>query len=311
MKILITGALGHIGSRFIHGIKPGEFEEVVMIDNLSTQRYASLFNLPKGVKFRFFDEDICTADLDKFFKGIDLVIHFAAIADASMGYDRKDKVEETNFNGTRRVADACVKNNCKLIFPSTTSVYGTLKSMVDENCSPEEIKPQSPYAESKLKAESYLQELGASGGLQFIICRFGTIYGISIGMRFHTAINKFCFQAVMGKPITVWTTALHQKRPYLDLKDAVAALNFIIKKDLFDNRIYNILSVNTDVKNILDIISSYLGAPEVKHVDSQVMNQLSYDVSSARFRERGFEFKGDLKKGIFETIDMLRSANGR
>ena len=57
-RILITGALGHIGSKLIHNIKPGEFEEVHMIDNLSTQRYASLFNLPKGVNFKFIEGDI-------------------------------------------------------------------------------------------------------------------------------------------------------------------------------------------------------------------------------------------------------------
>ena len=40
-KILITGPLGHIGSKLIHNLKPGDYEEVVMIDNLSTQRYSS------------------------------------------------------------------------------------------------------------------------------------------------------------------------------------------------------------------------------------------------------------------------------
>ena len=38
MKLLITGALGHIGSRFIHDLRPGEFSEVVLVDNLATRR---------------------------------------------------------------------------------------------------------------------------------------------------------------------------------------------------------------------------------------------------------------------------------
>ena len=54
MKILITGALGHIGSKLIHSIKPGEYKEVRLIDNMLTQRYASLFNLPKGVNYKFY-----------------------------------------------------------------------------------------------------------------------------------------------------------------------------------------------------------------------------------------------------------------
>ena len=62
-KILITGALGHIGSKLIHSIKPGEFEVVHLIDIMLTQRYASLFNLPNDVNFKFYEEDILKADL--------------------------------------------------------------------------------------------------------------------------------------------------------------------------------------------------------------------------------------------------------
>ena len=64
-RIVVTGALGHIGSRFIHGLRPGEFDEVVLLDNLSTQRYASLFDLPAGVPFRFYEEDVCQCDLER------------------------------------------------------------------------------------------------------------------------------------------------------------------------------------------------------------------------------------------------------
>ena len=115
---------------------------------------------------------------------------------------------------------------------------------------PSDLKPQSPYAEAKLEAEQLLDRLGAEKGLKFVTCRFGTIFGTSIGMRFHTAVNKFCWQAVMGQPLTVWKTALHQHRPYLDLGDAVKAINFIIQKKLYDGRIYNVVTTNSSVSNI-------------------------------------------------------------
>src|ERR1700704_5984440 len=67
-------------------------------------------------------------------------------------------------------------------------------------------------------------------GLRCVIFRFGTIAGASIGMRFHTAVNKFAWQACLGIPITVWRTALHQKRPYLSLRDAVRALAFVLAR---------------------------------------------------------------------------------
>ena len=305
-NLLITGALGHIGSRFIHGLKSGEFDAVHMIDNLSAQRYSSLFNLPEGVKFNFIEGDIYTADLDKYFKGIDVVIHLAAITDATSSFDKMEEVEKVNFKGTEKVAMACIRNGCKLIFPSTTSVYGVQKEIVDEECTVTDLKPQSPYAESKLKAEQLLQKLGKREGLKFAICRLGTIFGTSIGMRFHTAVNKFCWQAVMGQPITVWRTALHQKRPYLDLSDAIRAFYFIIENNIFTNEIYNILTTNTTVNEICEIIESIIPGVSIKFVDSRIMNQLSYTVSNQKFKNAGFEFTGDLRSGIFDTIKLFR-----
>lgn len=311
MKLLVTGALGHIGSKLIHSLKPGEYDEIVLIDNLSTQRYASLFNLPAAVKFRFYEEDILKADLSERFKGIDVVIHLAAITDAASSFDKKELVEEVNYKGAERVAEACVANSCRLIFPSTTSVYGSQAEVVDEGCSKEELKPQSPYAESKLKAEEMFGRLGREKGLQYIVCRLGTIFGVSIGMRFHTAINKFCWQAVMGCPITVWRTAYDQKRPYLDLGDAIAAFKFIIEKEMFDQSVYNVLTLNTTVRNIVEIIKSHIPDLTIKYIDTKIMNQLSYNVSNTRLLTKGFNFRGVLPKGIIDTVNMLSNAFGR
>src|SRR5690349_11727748 len=136
MKLLITGPLGHIGSRFIHGIVPGKYDQIVLLDNLLTQRYCSLFNLPQGVPFQFVEADVCSADLVSLFKGIDVVIHFAAITDAASSFENADQVEVVNYEGTERVARACAANGCKMLFFSTTSVYGTQETLVDENCSP-------------------------------------------------------------------------------------------------------------------------------------------------------------------------------
>ena len=75
-NLLITGALGHIGSRLIHSIRPDNFNSVCMIDNLSTQRYSSLFNLPKDVKFSFVEGNICDMGLDKYFKDVDVAVSY-------------------------------------------------------------------------------------------------------------------------------------------------------------------------------------------------------------------------------------------
>lgn len=307
MKTVITGALGHIGSRLIREW-PQAFPggEIIMLDNLSTQRYCSLFDLPACDRYRFLEADVLTADLKPVFAGAQVVVHLAAITNAPGSFEIQEQVEQVNFVGTQKVAQACVATGSALVFLSTTSVYGTQGEVVDEDCPVTELKPQSPYAESKLKAEQYLQALGATDGLRFVICRFGTIFGTSIGMRFHTAINKFCWQAVTGQPITVWRTAMHQQRPYLDLGDAVKAIEFILRRNLFDRRVYNVLTLNTSVSHIVETISAYIPDVCIQYVDSPIMNQLSYNVSNERFKNLGFEFKGSLEEGIASTIQLFK-----
>jgi len=310
MKIVITGALGHIGSKLIREI-PSKFPdaEIIMLDNLSTQRYCSLFNLPAKGNYKFIEGDILTYDLNNLLNGADYAIHLAAITNAAGSFEIQKQVEEVNFIGTEKVAKACLTTGTSLIYLSTTSVYGTQNETVDENCSISELKPQSPYAESKLKSEQLLNHLGEKENLNYVICRFGTIFGTSIGMRFHTAINKFCWQAVMGIPITVWRTALHQKRPYLELNDAVNALLFIIEKNMFDRNIYNVLTLNATVNDICENIKKQIPELAIEFVDSKIMNQLSYTVLNNKFKNTGFHFIGDIEKEIAETIRLISKSN--
>lgn len=306
MKIVVTGALGHIGSALIHSLKPGAYEQVLLLDNLSSQRYNSLFRLPDGVPYRFVQEDVCQANLRSYFAGMDAVIHLAAITDAAASFEMEDQVQRVNFDGALAVARACSACGCRMLFLSTTSVYGTQDQLVDENCTI--LRPQSPYAASKLRAEEELLEMGRNGSLTASIFRLGTVFGVSPGMRFHTAINKFVWQACMGVPITVWRTALHQQRPYLALSDAVEAISFFLQGRCQSATIYNVVTLNSTVNDIVEVIRRHVPDLAVEYVDSPIMNQLSYAVASDRFRALGFEFKGDLPQGIAETVAWIRNA---
>ena len=310
MKIVVTGAIGHIGSYIVRDLG-NKFPQssIIMIDNMMTQRFPSLFNLPVGVKYKFIEGDVNSLNLNSIFKGVDIVIHLAAITDAAGSIDKAEELEANNFQSTYQVAYACIKAGAKLIAISSTSVYGTQNDRVDEDCLESELQPQSPYATTKLKEEELIANLASNDNLMAIHCRFGTIFGVSPGMRFHTAVNKFCWQAVMGQPITVWTTAYEQKRPYLDLKDASNALGFIIKNDIFDGRIYNVLTNNSTVREVVDTIKEFVPNLQIDFVDNRIMNQLSYEVMCERFKSKGFIISGDLRQGIRETIKLLKNSN--
>jgi nucleoside-diphosphate-sugar epimerase len=310
MKIVVTGALGHIGSRLIREL-PFSFPrcEILMIDNLMTQRYCSLFNLPKEGNYRFIEADITQMDLHPMLESADVAVHLAAITDATGSFDKAALVEKNNYKATRRIAEACAEAGVRLITLSSTSVYGTQAEIVDENCAPEELKPQSPYAVTKLKEEGLVQQLVKDHGLRANIFRFGTIFGVSPGIRFHTAINKFCWQAAMGIPITVWSTAYDQKRPYLDLGDAVRAVEFAIKKNLSKGLLYNVVTANATVRHIVDAIRLYIPKLEVEFVDTPIMNQFSYEVLNKKIANAGFQASGNLNKEIAKTVRLLKTAN--
>lgn len=303
--VLITGALGHIGSRLIRDISRAAVGRVIMLDNFESQRYASLFDLPGDLQYRFLEADIRTADFVTILSeyGVGAVVHLAALTDAANSAGRALEVMDVNLGGLKRVAEACRMAGVPLLFPSTTSVYGSQTERVDETS--KELKPQSPYAESKLRAEEYLASQKANG-LKFVVCRLGTIFGWSIGMRFHTAVNKFTWQAINGVPLTVWKTAWQQKRPYLDLGDCVSVVNFILERDMFDGEIYNIVTKNHTVEEIVGAIKGFVPNLWVSYVDSSIMNQLSYDVDDAKIRAKGFTPNGDLHKGIGDTVARMR-----
>lgn len=309
-KIVVTGAIGHIGSYIIRDLAT-QFPkaEIVMIDNMMTQRFPSLFNLPTIGNYHFIEGDVNSLDLKTALFGTDVVLHLAAITDAAASFDRAEELENNNYQSTEKVANACIETDASLIAISSTSVYGTQNDVVDEDCLEEELQPQSPYAKIKLKEEQLIAKLCKGHGLKAIQCRFGTIFGASAGMRFHTAVNKFCWQAVMGQRISVWSTAYDQKRPYLDLLDASRAIQFIIKNNIFDGRVYNILTNNSTVREVVDVIREFIPDLKVGFVDSKIMNQFSYEVLDTRFKSQGFTPSGSLRRGIGETLSLLKSAN--
>ncbi|TGW15705.1 SDR family oxidoreductase [bacterium NHP-B] len=306
-RFLVTGALGHIGSSLIRYL-PECFpsSEIVMLDDLSTQRYASLFHLPQKGCYRFIEARVQDASLKDIIKNVDVVFHLAALTDAAGTAGEPDRVWHNNMGATKALINACLAWDKVMIFPSSTSVYGSQSQKVDETCN--DLVPQSPYAQCKIEEEGMMHKAFAQG-LKGTICRLGTIYGFSPGMRFHTAVNKFCWQAVMGQEITVWKTAFDQRRPYLDVQDAVKGLCHIVQHTLFDGMIYNLVTHNHTVRDVVETIRQHVPSLKVAFVTNRIMNQLSYDVSHARFQETGFTFSGNLNQGIQDTIHALINAN--
>lgn len=302
MKLLITGACGHIGSYLINNIhKLSKVKEVILIDNFNSKRYFSLFNLKKNIKFSFYNIDLSRSSL-KNIKKVNAVIHCASLTNAEGSFLIKKEMFRNNIECMKNVISFCKKNKSKLIHISSTSVYGKQATIVNEQ-DKSLLKPQSPYAEIKLIEEQMLEN--NTDKIKFMSFRFGTIAGVSKGMRFHTAINKFCFNAALNEKIHVYKTAFNQYRPYLSLKDAFKVFHFCIEKNIYNNDFYNALSGNYTVKQILKMINKYKKGTKIKFVKSKIMNQLSYHVDNKKLQRLGLNLKSNIQNDIKDTLELF------
>ena len=308
MRLILTGGLGHIGTGLLDKvIKLKKLKEIIVIDNAISIKPNILFGFKTKTSIKFIDEDVKNFNLDNLLIKNDVIVHLAAITNAAESFKIKKKIFSNNFLVTKKIVDSASKKKTKCIFLSSTSVYGSNSKIMFED-DKNNLNPQSPYADCKIKEENYIKKISKKNNLPCIILRLGTIFGTSRGMRFHTAVNKFCYQAAMSKPLTIWKTAYNQKRPYLDIEDAIRCIAFIINNNLFDRQIYNVVTKNISIKNLLENIKQYKKI-KIEFVSNKIMNQLSYEANCEKILNKGFKFKGNLDYQIKKTLKLFSGIN--
>ena len=302
MNILITGCLGHIGSFILPKLLKKKNHKVIGIDSNFNNNLNTIYNLKKK-NFTFFLEDLKKFEYKKKISKIDIIIHLASTTNAEISLFNKKEYENNNLECFKKILEINNFYKSKLIHISSTSVYGVSSELVSENLSKKFLKPQSPYADIKLKEEKLLKK----NNLKFISLRFGTIVGASYGMRFHTAVNKFCLAARFDKPFPVWKSAYNQYRPYLSLRDAAKTVNFFINNTNFiNNEIYNVVTNNFTVSQILFKIKKIFNKKiKINYVNSKIMNQLSYKVDGSKLRKLGLILSSNIDIDIKNTKNIL------
>lgn len=289
MKIAITGACGSIGSYLIEHLRA----EIVAVDALKSFYigHSPGTRIPLyGKRLKFYESDILSDDLHTMFRECEKVIHLAALTDVRQSYTQTQSFGNVNVKGAVRVAKACGDLGIKMIFPSTTSVYGT-NGLVTETmpCSPE-----TPYSAQKLDAEHQISQHCDS-----VVFRLGGVFGFSPNMNFNTVIPKFCWQAKRGQPLTVFKFAYNQIRPYVHLKDIAEAVTMNLPAG-----VYNLALVSAAIKDIITEIEKSCKV-EMTFVESKSANDLSYWADTSKIENEGFKFRGTLEDGIKEIMERL------
>jgi len=173
-SVLITGGAGFIGSNLVEGfLKKGY--SVKVFDNFSTGRKE---NLEEFIK----DIEVVEADiryyymLDKAMKGVDIVLHQAALPSVPRSVTDPITSNEVNISGTLNVLEAAKNNGVyRVVFASSSSVYGDSPELPKREDMP--VNPLSPYAVNKLAGEKYAMVYSKVYGLETISLRYFNVFG--------------------------------------------------------------------------------------------------------------------------------------
>lgn len=170
MKILVTGATGKVGSRFVSHILAKGYDVSILVRDAA--KAATLAE--QGAKIVVGDLNDA-ASLSATVKGIDAVIHIAAFF---RSFTDNEGIIKTNHAGTVALANAAIKAGVKrFVFTSTSNVYGTNYQRPAKESDVVDINDPRAYSSSKIAAENELMALHKSTGFDVRIVRLGFVYG--------------------------------------------------------------------------------------------------------------------------------------
>ena len=307
MTVLVSGGTGYLGSQLIRDLpKMAAFkgETIRIMDNMFRERYVSLWNLPRGPKYEFFEGDVRKEeDVRDAVRDVNVVFSLSDITNAPVSFERQALTWEVNHNGALNLFEHAIKGGVrKFVYTSTCSVYGPTEGVVTEDA---ECKPVSPYAESKLKAETTMRERAAEFGFDWTALRLGTVYGWTIGMRFDTIINRFAYLAAQGRNLTVYDTAWREKRPYVHVADVMTAYRLAASRSGAKGQVLNAVGENANMETVVNAIRAVVPGVQVATTATPSLNQLSYEVDCSRFEELGFRARWTIDDGVREMVEKF------
>ncbi len=270
MKVLITGGAGYIGSELARKlILLPEVKEIIIYDNLSRKNYNFFFlnPLPKE-KITFIQGDILDSrTFSKVLEGVDIVYHLAANVTTPFASQDPHFFEQINHWGTADVVYAVEQSDVsKLIFTSSTSVYGASNDFIDTDFSP---NPKTFYGISKLRAEQQVERLIGKSGVEVFILRCGNVYGFNSSMRFDAVINRFMFEANFQGKISIHGTGT-QTRAFISVGALANALKQFTTDTLPPSGIYNVLDQNHSIVEIADTVKDVYPDLEMQFVNQHI-----------------------------------------
>ena len=226
MRFVVTGGAGFVGSHLVK-LLVREGHQVKVIDNLHTGKMGNLEEVIADIEFC--ELDIQDFDsMEKELRDIDGVFHQAALTVVQDSFKMTDKYHSVNVDGTENIFKIAQKNNFKVVYASSSSVYGHQDVVpILENF---EKKPINPYGKTKLDDE-VLAEKYAKQGVRIIGLRYFNIFGKGQTLEYAGVITKFLDRLRDKESPIIFGTG-SQIRDFIHVEDIAKANLLAMKSDV-------------------------------------------------------------------------------
>ncbi|MFN8035800.1 MAG: NAD-dependent epimerase/dehydratase family protein [Acidimicrobiia bacterium] len=313
MRVLVTGGAGFIGANLVRGLRDSPaVDSIAVLDDLSTGHRQNLEGMD-GIEVH--EGSILDADaLAGAVRGCDAIVHLAARPSVPRSIDNPVASHEANATGTLRVLEAArTLGNPHVVVASSSSVYGANPALPKhEDLAP---RPLSPYAASKLAAESYALAYATCFGLGVLAFRFFNVFGPlqDPDHAYAAVVPRFLSAAVAGRPLTVHGDG-KQTRDFT----AVGTVTRVIA-DALERRVTAPGPVNLAYGNrvplveLVERIEHALGARvAVEHTEPRAGDVRDSQADSSRLRELFPHVTPvSLDDGLAATVDWFRQGRPR
>ena len=221
MKVLITGVGGFIGSN-LAAAHLAQGDQVIGVDNFSTGNRANLENL-SGIQIV---EGDVVESLDKIPQDVEIAYHFASPASPEKYMALAMNTMEVNTSGTLAMLQFSLRTGARLIFASTSEIYGDpLVSPQSEdywgNVNP--IGPRSVYDEAKRFGETLVSFFQREKKVNAGIIRIFNTFGPNMDPYDGRVVSTFIRQALKSEPFTIFGDGT-QTRSFCYIDDLVSGI---------------------------------------------------------------------------------------
>jgi len=297
----VTGGAGFIGSHLVKAlVKAGH--QVRVLDNLSTGSIENLTDVLDAIELVRGDVRDYGA-VEYVVRGVDAVIHLAALIDVAESVERPDLYFDVNVRGTYNVAKAS-KNVSTFVFASSSAVYGEpIRVPIPED---HPLMPKSPYAASKVSGEAFVQAFANQYGFRPVILRLFNVYGPKQSRAYAGVIIEFIRRVSRGEPPVIFGDG-EQTRDFIHVSDVVEAIMLSFRNEEARG-VFNIGSgEGITINHLASLILKLMGRENLKPIYAQsrpgdIRNSVA-DITKAK-RKLGFNPKVELKLGIKELISQ-------